>query len=169
MSKTYNEDFYGWSLEQAKLIRENKLSEIDIENVAEEIESLGKRDLRRVKEIVRWGMIDLIDTQETSHISKLKFCPLEFNDILEESPMLRALLENDWQNQYKKALRLALIRNPNLKDVPFPEICPFTLSDVIKNLEEDREDYEAGIAALERNESTISLQELEKKLEENID
>src|SRR5262249_24097832 len=38
----YENDFYSWSLEQARLLREGQWAQIDRENVAEEIESLGR-------------------------------------------------------------------------------------------------------------------------------
>jgi hypothetical protein len=38
---TYERDFYTWSLEQARLLREGRLDALDRENVAEEIESAG--------------------------------------------------------------------------------------------------------------------------------
>lgn len=34
-------DFYGWALQQAALLRAGRLSEIDAEPLAEEMESLG--------------------------------------------------------------------------------------------------------------------------------
>ena len=38
----YDTDFYSWSLEQARLLRESRWAQVDRENVAEEIESLGR-------------------------------------------------------------------------------------------------------------------------------
>jgi Domain of unknown function DUF29 len=37
----YDRDFYAWSQEQAELLRAGKLAEADIENIAEEIDSVG--------------------------------------------------------------------------------------------------------------------------------
>lgn len=52
----YERDFYAWTAEQARLIRSGSIAEIDLHNLAEEIESLGiseKRELRsRVHTIV---------------------------------------------------------------------------------------------------------------------
>jgi hypothetical protein len=39
----YESDFYSWALEQAKLLREGRFGELDLENVAEEVEDLGRR------------------------------------------------------------------------------------------------------------------------------
>ncbi|WP_292117314.1 DUF29 family protein [Mesorhizobium sp.] len=39
----YEADFVQWCAEQGSLLREGRLSELDRENLAEEIESLGRR------------------------------------------------------------------------------------------------------------------------------
>jgi hypothetical protein len=44
----YNRDFYAWANEQAALLREGKLAEADFPNIAEEIESLGRRERREL-------------------------------------------------------------------------------------------------------------------------
>ena len=38
----YSADFYSWSLEQARLVRQGDWAELDRDNVAEEIESLAR-------------------------------------------------------------------------------------------------------------------------------
>jgi hypothetical protein len=43
----YDQDFYTWTLHNAGLLRQGKFSEIDTENIAEELESIGKRDKRQ--------------------------------------------------------------------------------------------------------------------------
>ena len=37
----YREDFHAWALQNAQLLREGRLAEIDIENIAEELEDMG--------------------------------------------------------------------------------------------------------------------------------
>ncbi len=44
----YDHDFYAWSQEQAGLLRAGKLSEADIQHIAEEIESLGRSEKREL-------------------------------------------------------------------------------------------------------------------------
>lgn len=41
MTTRYNSDFYGWTQEQASLLRSGDLSQLDRENLSEEIESMG--------------------------------------------------------------------------------------------------------------------------------
>lgn len=47
-SPLYDRDFYAWSREQAELLRSGKLAEADIENIAEEIDSMGRTEKREL-------------------------------------------------------------------------------------------------------------------------
>lgn len=40
----YDQDFYAWTQRQVELLRSGRLGELDIENLIEEIESLGKQE-----------------------------------------------------------------------------------------------------------------------------
>ena len=42
----YDEDFCAWTEEQARLLRAGQFSQLDVENIAEEMEDLG-RSIRR--------------------------------------------------------------------------------------------------------------------------
>ena len=44
----YDQDFYAWANTQAALLRAGKLEAADIENIAEEIESMGKSEKREL-------------------------------------------------------------------------------------------------------------------------
>ena len=57
---TYDSDFYLWSAGQAALIREGKFDQLDIENVAEEIESLGRSDKRALGSQLRRLLMHLL-------------------------------------------------------------------------------------------------------------
>jgi hypothetical protein len=48
-SISYEDDFYGWTIEQSRLLRAGELSAIDAANIAEEIESMGRSDRRELK------------------------------------------------------------------------------------------------------------------------
>ncbi len=47
----YDTDSYGWTTEQAALLRAGRLDAIDVANIAEEIESMGRSEKR---ELVGW-------------------------------------------------------------------------------------------------------------------
>lgn len=60
---TYDSDFHLWSQTQAALIRDGKIAEIDLENVAEEIESLGRSDRRAIKSRLEALLLHLLKWQ----------------------------------------------------------------------------------------------------------
>ena len=60
---TYDDDFYGWCLEQAALVRAGQLGELDRENVAEELESLGNEQAHALRSAYRVLLIHLLKWQ----------------------------------------------------------------------------------------------------------
>lgn len=46
--RKYDADFHAWTHEQAALLRTGRLSEIDVEHIAEEIETLGRGERREL-------------------------------------------------------------------------------------------------------------------------
>jgi hypothetical protein len=49
----YERDYYTWTQEQARALREHRTEELDWANVAEEIEDLGKRGKARLAQPTR--------------------------------------------------------------------------------------------------------------------
>lgn len=49
MNPSYDSDFYAWTLEQSRLLRERKVDLLDWDNLSEEIESLGKRERQELR------------------------------------------------------------------------------------------------------------------------
>ena len=56
----YEHDFYTWALRQAELVRARRLSELDLENVAEELESLGKEQAHKLESAFRVLLLHLL-------------------------------------------------------------------------------------------------------------
>ncbi len=66
---TYDGDFYLWTQQQAaalRLTRDVIGASVDVEHLAEEIEDLGKRDLREVGSLL---------TRLIEHLLKIEACP----------------------------------------------------------------------------------------------
>jgi hypothetical protein len=63
----YDVDFHAWSLRRADLLRHGRIDRVDIENIAEEIESLAGKEIHSIEKRVR----TLIE-----HLLKLKFFSL---------------------------------------------------------------------------------------------
>ena len=144
-SKTlYDEDFYAWTQHQTALLR--RLSpagnELDLEHIAEEIEDLGRSDLRAAR---------LLCQHIIAHLLKLEFSGLEEpadhwpDEIVGWRVQLEQILTRsieaklDLPSQYRAALRL--VRRLE-RDVPgfmsrVPRVCPYTLEQIRSSGDED--------------------------------
>ena len=47
-SATYEQDFFAWTSEQARLLREGRAADADLANIAEELETLGRVQRREL-------------------------------------------------------------------------------------------------------------------------
>lgn len=130
----YNKDFYAWSLYNAGLIREGNLSKVDLENVAEEIESMGKSNRRELisrlvvllAHLLKWQFQPGIRSKSWKlTIQEQRF---EIQDLINESPSLKYELDKKLGEAYKKALRM-IERDTGLIQSTFPAVCPFTLEE----------------------------------------
>ncbi len=132
----YDRDFHAWSVEQAAWLRQSRPHDVDWENVAEEIESLGKRDRRKVAS-------DLNKILE--HLIKWRYQPAkrkagwrssirEHRDriarILGDSPSLRTLPSEVLADEYRRA-RDAALDDTGLPADRIPRHCPFSIEDVL--------------------------------------
>ena len=48
MPVSYDQDMMAWAAEQARLIREGRFDQLDIEHIADEIEDVGKSEQREL-------------------------------------------------------------------------------------------------------------------------
>ncbi len=46
---SYETDFFGWTIHQARMLREKNWQALDITNLIEEIESLGRQERRELE------------------------------------------------------------------------------------------------------------------------
>ena len=45
----YNTDYYAWTNEQAQLLRTKQFQQIDLENIIEELETMGRSEKRALE------------------------------------------------------------------------------------------------------------------------
>ena len=56
----YEEDFYAWANEQARLLRAGNLAQADIAHIAEEIESVGRSERHAVESLLLRALLHLL-------------------------------------------------------------------------------------------------------------
>jgi hypothetical protein len=138
IQKEYEKDFYAWTTHNAKLLRERKLSEIDIENIAEEIECMGKNERRELLNRLAILMAHLLKwkfqaaRRSKSWMLTIKNQRMELNELLEDSPSLKKELETKFSHAYEKAILIAA-EQTGCDEKAFPRKPPFTLKECFKS------------------------------------
>src|SRR4051812_47430273 len=132
----YGKDFYAWAIEQASLLRQGRLAEIDLENVAEEIESLGRSAKSELvnrlgvlmAHLLKWHLQP--DYRGTSWRLTIEEQRDEIRSHLDDNPSLKATLEDSFERGFRKALRRAQ-RETGLGRQAFPAATPWTQEQVL--------------------------------------
>jgi hypothetical protein len=132
----YEKDFYAWTVEQARLLRSGELSEIDVENIAEEIESMGRSDRREIHSRLVVLLMHLLKWQyqkrarSRSWSSTILTQRREIEQLLAESPSLRPSFIQMFSKAYADARQQAALAT-GLRIGTFPETCLFTPEEVL--------------------------------------
>ena len=141
----YDEDFYQWTRTQAAALRDNELKELakalkplaalDLANLAEEIESLGKRDRRAVESYLEVVMMHLLkwvyQPQERARRGlswrrSIDNARGRLEKLARDNPSLRELPPALVEHAYHRARRGAA-RDTGLPLTTFAAICPWNL------------------------------------------
>lgn len=138
----YDADFLAWTEEQARLLREASRERInapiDWENVAEEIESMGRSEVRAVES----ALVRVIE-----HLLKLELSPVaepcggwrrtvreqrdQANDALDASPSLLGRL--DLSKAYRRGRSYAVdgLEQDRIPADQLPADCPYALDTLL--------------------------------------
>src|SRR5260370_183877 len=111
---SYDQDFYLWSLRTAELIRAGRFEQVDRENVAEEIESLARRDFAELKSRTRTLIAHLLkrDFQPQKHTrswdATIREQRVTIQDNIGDIPSLRRRLPALIHDLYEDAVARAM-------------------------------------------------------------
>lgn len=136
MNTLYNSDFYGWTKEQAQLLREEKWETVDKLNLIEEIEALGRQERRELVNRLGLLLAHLLkwqyqpDKRSNSWLATIREQRSQVMRLLADSPSLKSYLEEAFQLSYEDGINLA-IKESNLPDETFPESCNYSIIQIL--------------------------------------
>jgi len=128
----YETDFYAWTIQQSKLLKNIDLPDLDIVNLVEEIESLGKQQRQELKNrlAILIGHILKWDYQPTKGSKSwrvtIRSQRREIETLLLDNPSLKPYLPEAIARAYKAGLDLVILETP-LDYQDLPEDCAYTL------------------------------------------
>lgn len=132
----YESDFYAWTQEQVALLRDQRWTQIDLQNLIEEIESLGKQQRQELRNrlsilighLLKWQYQS--QCRSRSWLATLRIQRLDTAELLEENPSLKPDLEAALNKAYLKGIELA-VRETDLSRQTFPPECPYSLAEIL--------------------------------------
>ena len=131
MSNTlYEQDFYAWTNRQAELLRAGRFDRADIDNIAEEIEAMGRSEKRELVNRLSQLLLHLLKWryQPDFRGSSWRLTIEEQRDSiaghLRDNPSLKSYLDTAMEDAYRWARRRAA-HETGLPHETFPAACPF--------------------------------------------
>lgn len=132
----YEKDFYAWTQEQAALLREHQYTKLDLDNLIEEIESIGRSEYRQLGNRLEVLIMHLLKWQYQPELQGRSW---ELT-ILEQRRRIAKLLRNNPSLHHELPTLLpevyddaafSAMRETGLLLSTFPDQCPYTLTQVL--------------------------------------
>ena len=134
----YDRDFFVWTQEEAERLRTLAPAGIDYENVAEEIESLGKRDRRSIESRLEVVLHHLLkwehqpEKRKNGWYKSISDQRYRIMLIIQDSPSLRPHPEAVLARAYGRARRNAA-SEMHRRASTLPETCPYTAEQALND------------------------------------
>jgi hypothetical protein len=136
----YETDFAAWAEETAAALRAGRVEELDLENVAEEIEGLARAERKAVRSQLQRLMMHLLkcrlqpERRGPSWDRSIINAREEIRDDIEDSPSLQKHLEESVERVYQRAVTEAFAeaRVSDADRAKLPIHCPWTLDELLR-------------------------------------
>ncbi len=137
ISIAYDNDFYSWLIYNARMLREGRFAEADIENIAEELEGMSRSEKRALDNrlavllghLLKWQFQP--DKRSTNWRGTIDEQRKRIRKLLEESSGLKHELEDRLTRAYDLGISIA-VKDTGMTESVFPETCPYTLRQVLE-------------------------------------
>ncbi len=134
----YERDFYAWTQDQAARLRAMapRNDGLDPENLAEEVESLGRSDRRAAGSLIEAILLHLLkwdhqpERRTRSWATSIRTQRVEALQVLAENPSLKPRRAEALHVAYARA-RIEAAGETGLNESDFPGTCPYDLDAVM--------------------------------------
>lgn len=135
MGKLYEDDVIAWAEQQASLLRAGKWSELDIDNIAEEIEDVGKSEKRELQSRLALLIAHLLkwtyqpDMRGHSWIYTIREQRAAIQQDLIKGPGLKPLLADEtWMRQTYRYAKVKAYEDTH--DLTLPDELPWAIEQI---------------------------------------
>jgi hypothetical protein len=142
LATLYESDFAQWLDQTIKLLRENRFSELDLGNLIEEMESLGKSQRSAITSyltvllthLLKWNyqpsgrQYTADGIPKGSWAGSIRYSRIEISQLLKDNPSLKQYPSTVLNDCYGKAI---LVAKTETGLDAFPSECPFLLENIL--------------------------------------
>jgi hypothetical protein len=137
MSTLYERDFYAWTHQQAELLRQGRLGELDTEHLIEELNDLGSSQERALEHRLGVLLGHLLKWQYQPDYPGRKSWRATINEqrraidkLLRKNPSLKTLLAEAIPDGYAQGVNIVVAETPLDYDA-LPAICPYREDEIL--------------------------------------
>jgi len=136
MTALYETDLAAWAFEQADLARRGSVNALDLANIAEELDAMGRSERRELASQIRRQMAHLLkwqyqpDHRGTSWKASIRDARFQIGDILKDSPSLTSGMNETIADEWPRAVRWAADET-GIAPRAFPAECPWTQAELL--------------------------------------
>ena len=133
----YDTDYAAWLEEQVAHLRAGRLRALDVDNVAEELEGLMKKERRQLENRLEVLILHLLkwDHRPDQRSNRWRASVAEqrarIRRLLRDSPSLKPSLEEAARDIYPEAVEQAAIETRPMEST-FPAILPYTVEQIFE-------------------------------------
>jgi hypothetical protein len=135
-SELYEKDFYEWTQKNAQLLREGRLSEVDRDNLIEELETMGRSEKRAfvnhlavlIAHLLKWERQSVLRSKSWRYTIREQRTQVE--EILDVNPSFNHLLAEMVLKAYGKAI-VRVVKETGMDEDHFPSTCPYEFDQIM--------------------------------------
>jgi hypothetical protein len=134
----YDQDFLTWTQQQADYLKKGCWSELDVKNLIEELEALGRSEQKELSSYFQLLVMHLLKCQyqpekrTSSWNNTLSNCRDKIEDCLEDTPSLqRFLQDSEWIDKYYRRARRDAAKETQISLEIFPSQCPYIIAQIL--------------------------------------
>lgn len=135
---SYEQDFLTWTQQQAEYLQKGRWAELDVKNLIEELEALGRSEQKELSSYFQVLVMYLLkcqyqpDKRTPSWNNTLSNCRDKIQDCLEDTLSLqRFLQDSEWIEKYYRRARRDAAKETKKSLQTFPTECPYTIAQIL--------------------------------------
>jgi len=137
IEKLYEEDYYLWIQTQIELLKERNWELVDINNLVEELESMGRSEIRSLSSylgvlfahLYKWDHFS--NNRTRSWLNSIYYSRKDIQKLLKKQPSLKSKLEEAIEDGWDEAKKI-IAKDTDIDYRTLPESCPYSYDDAMK-------------------------------------